>query len=333
MQIFISYRRSDSQAIARLIGEKLRDEYGSDSVFQDMTEIEPGADFAEIIRKALERSDVFLALIGRDWAREGAFSDSDYVRLEVETALSNRLEVLPVLVEGCEMPQADALPESVQLLTRINATHVDSRGDLDSHMKRLCDAIEVGTDTRAKLGEQYRIIRNARRAALALEQADWKFSVDVTGDQYVFLLTLKRFLDSTKNLFKVQSALADDLVRGIKVKCGGKDDVIREVADQIPADRYWLRRRLRRETDTMREVHGALLRLLSRNRDLYSLVPNLQELYDHLSMWVAKYECLRDDDTMCLIFVGVKQKMKFPTKVEEDIGTAVNELDERLKFR
>lgn len=333
LRIFISYRRSDSKTIARLIGEDLRTRYGHDSVFQDVTEIKPGAEFPEDIRKALEQSDIFLALISPDWAREGAFSVTDYVRLEVETAFSNRLEVLPILVEGGTMPLVNDLPKSIQLVARINAVHVDSGSDFDSHMARLYQAIEDGEGTRVRLGEQHRIIRDARRAAHSLDQEGWGFSVDVTGDQYVFLLTLKRFLESTKHLFGVQLALARDLIRGIKSTRRGLDDAIREVAEDIPVERYWLRRRLRNETDNMREVHGALLRLLSRNRDVYSLVPNLQELYDHLSMWVAKYECLRDDDGMCLIFVGVEQNMRFPSEVEDDICKSLDELDQRLKFQ
>jgi hypothetical protein len=333
MQIFISYRRSDSKTIARLIGESLRARYGRDSVFQDVTEIRPGAEFSEDIRNALKRSDVFLSLIGPDWVRKGAFSESDYVRLEIETAFANRLEVLPILVEGGTMPPLADLPRSMQLVARINAMQVDSGSDFDSHMKGLYRAIEDGEDTRVRLGEQHRIIRDARRAALSLDREGWGFSADVAGDQYVFLLTLKRFLESTKDLFDIQLALARDLIRGIKTARRGLDDRIREVADQIPVERYWLRRRLRNETDNMRKVHGALLGLLSRNREVCSLVPNLQELYDHLSMWVAKYECFRDDDGMCLIFVGVEQNMAFPKEVERDICKTVAELDQRLRFQ
>jgi hypothetical protein len=83
----------------------------------------------------------------------------------------------------------------------------------------------------------------------------------------------------------------------------------------------------------MRKVHGAILGLLSRNREVFSLVPNLQELYNHLSIWVAKYERFRDDEGMCLIFVGPEQNMAFPKGVEKDICKAVDELDQRLKFQ
>jgi len=332
MQIFISYRRSDCKTIARLIGEQLRGQYGPDSVFQDVTEIEPGADFPEAIRQSIERADIFLALISPDWARDGMSSEADYVRLEVEAAFSNRLEVLPLLVEGGEMPPKETLPSSLQLIARINAITVDSGSDFKAHMERLYQTIEAGKETRLNLDKQHRYILEARRAALSLDRESWSYSADVTGDQYVFMLTLRRYLESTRHLFEIQLALAHSLIRGLKSARRGLDDAIRDVSDDIPVDRYWLRRRLRNETDNMREVHGALLRLMSRNRDLLSLVPNLQQLYDHLSMWVAKYERFRNDDSMCLIFVGVEQHMMFPREVEADIVKAVDALDERLKF-
>lgn len=304
-----------------------------DTVFLDVSEIEPGAEFPETIRHALARSDVFLALIGPDWVREGAFGETDYVRLEVEAAFAHRLEVLPLLVEGGEMPPESALPASMQLISLINAIPVDTGGDFSSHMQRLYDALENGEKTRDRLNEQHRLVLDARRAAHALDREGWQFSSKVAGDQYVFLLTLKRFLGSTKHLFDIQVKLANDLLEGIEHGGGGMDDVIREVADEIPESRYWLRRRLRRETDNMRKVHGALLRLMSRNRPLFELIPNLQKLYDHLSMWVAKYECLRDDEAMCLVFVGIKQRKRFPRTVERAILQRIEELDEKHQFR
>ncbi|MEM9302563.1 MAG: toll/interleukin-1 receptor domain-containing protein [Pseudomonadota bacterium] len=333
MQIFISYRRRDSRSISRLLAEKLRTRYGQNTVFQDVTEIAPGADFSESIRREIERSDILLALIGPNWVREGGADRVDWVFREIESALENRLEILPVLVEGGTMPPEESLPATIRFVTRLNAIKVDPGNDFEAHVNRLCDAISAGETTRARLGDAQRIAGEARRAAYVLDRAGWRFSPETRGDQYVFLLTLKRFLQSTGHLFAIQLDLAKELVRGLETGRRGLDDGILAVADQIPVERYWLRRRLRNETDTMREVHGALLRLLSENRDLFELVPNLDQLYDHLSMWVAKYECLRNEDGMCLIFVGPEQRMAFPKQVETDICKAVDQLDEELRFR
>ena len=333
MQIFISYRRSDSKAIARLIAETLRTRYGRDSVFQDVTEIPPGADLPNLIRREVGRSDLCLALMGPMWLGENGMPATDYVRLEIEEAFANRLEVLPVLVVDGTMPDVNDLPPSIQLLPRMNALQIDSGSNFKAHMEALYRAIEDGEDMRGRLDEQHRIVDNARRTARALDKEGWQFCAQATGDQYLFLLTLKRILDATKQLFNIQLSLAHDLIRGVEAQGKGLDDSILEAANRIPVERHWLRRRLRNETDKMREVHGAMLRLLSRNRDLHALIPDLQELYEHLSMWVAKYECLRDEEGMCLIFVGVAQKMQFPQQVEASIQEAVKKFETKLGFR
>ena len=82
----------------------------------------------------------------------------------------------------------------------------------------------------------------------------------------------------------------------------------------------------------MRQVHGSLLRLLSRHRDFESLVPSLPALYEHLSLWMAKYEFLRTDETMCLVFVGAKQRKAFPPTVEQEIRDALDALDRKWSF-
>ena len=54
--------------------------------------------------------------------------DDDFVRVEIESALvSPNTRVIPVLVEGAEMPRPADLPESVRALTRYNAIALDDR--------------------------------------------------------------------------------------------------------------------------------------------------------------------------------------------------------------
>ena len=49
-------------------GIELRERFPGARVFMDMDSIEPGLDFAEVIREALESCAVLVALIGRQWA-------------------------------------------------------------------------------------------------------------------------------------------------------------------------------------------------------------------------------------------------------------------------
>ena len=112
-KIFISYRRSDTSAEARSLFGRLSDHFGRDRVFLDVTGIGKGVDFTGVLKEALAATGAIIVLIGPDWASAADESGNarlsnadDYVRLEVETALSSGIPVIPVLVSGprCRQP-------------------------------------------------------------------------------------------------------------------------------------------------------------------------------------------------------------------------------------
>jgi hypothetical protein len=83
----------------------------------DVDSLPPGADFLSVINETVGQSDVVLALIGPSWldardaeGRRRLDDPSDYVRLEVATALARQIRVVPILVGGAAMPPATALP-------------------------------------------------------------------------------------------------------------------------------------------------------------------------------------------------------------------------------
>lgn len=147
-KIIVSYRRSDSQAIAGRIFDRLSSRYGDDSVFMDIDNIPFGIDFRTHIKTALAQSDLVVAVIGPRWA--GATGDghqrideeSDPVRVEVESALRSGVPVLPVLVDGATMPSEKQLPEGLKDLAFINAAPVDTGRDFRQHMDRLIRSID-----------------------------------------------------------------------------------------------------------------------------------------------------------------------------------------------
>lgn len=124
-RIFISYRRDDTAAAARLVFDRLRAVVKD--VYFDVSTIKGGEDFEKSIGAAIARSDVVLVFIGRSWlapAQAGSpprlHADGDYVRAEVRAALSRPL-LLPVLVDGAKMPEAASLPQDVRAITTRNA--------------------------------------------------------------------------------------------------------------------------------------------------------------------------------------------------------------------
>lgn len=124
-EIFLSYRRDDFSGSARHLCDILRSRFGEDQVFMDVTTIEPGLDFIEAISRAIDRCDVFLPIIGRQWisiedakGRRRLDSETDPVRLETETALARSgLRIVPILVDGASMPSAEEMPEELARLS------------------------------------------------------------------------------------------------------------------------------------------------------------------------------------------------------------------------
>lgn len=137
--IFISYRREDSAGHAGRLFDRLREHFGKENVFLDVVGIDAGVDFVETLDKAVGSCDVLLAVIGREWltccdkqARRRLDDPNDFIRAEISAALKRDVRVVPVLVEGAEMPPTDALPEELKRLTRRQAVEVrDSRWDAD----------------------------------------------------------------------------------------------------------------------------------------------------------------------------------------------------------
>jgi hypothetical protein len=147
-KIIVSYRRSDSQAASGRIADRLVAHFGADSVFMDIDNIPFGIDFRQHIRSALSQADVLLAIVGPGWlgvnadGRSRLQESNDPVRVEIETALVEKLRVIPVLVNGANMPNAAALPDSLKDFSFLNAAPVDVGRDFHPHVERLIKSID-----------------------------------------------------------------------------------------------------------------------------------------------------------------------------------------------
>ena len=127
-QIFISYRREDNPAWARLVHNRLSQHFSQSEIFMDVDTIEPGIDFVEAIEESVGSCDVLIAVIGTRWLNSSNPAGKrrleileDSVRVEISTALKRGIRVIPVLVEGATMPEAADLPDELKALVRRNA--------------------------------------------------------------------------------------------------------------------------------------------------------------------------------------------------------------------
>jgi len=146
-KILVSYRRSDSAAMAGRICDRLTARYGGDAVFLDIDSIPFAIDFRDHVRDTLRQSDVVIAVVGPRWA--GASDghvriedEDDPVRVEIELTLQSGIPLLPVLVDGAAMPSAAQLPESLKRFAFINAAPVDTGRDFHQHMDRLIASLD-----------------------------------------------------------------------------------------------------------------------------------------------------------------------------------------------
>jgi hypothetical protein len=127
-RIFISYRREDTASAAGRVYDRLCRFLPPSDVFIDVNTIRGGEKFEEAVVATLEKSDALLAFIGRKWLdpSEGGkpriCEPDDYVRAELRLALSSPGKlVLPVLVDGAQMPKGEMLPADVRSITVRNA--------------------------------------------------------------------------------------------------------------------------------------------------------------------------------------------------------------------
>jgi hypothetical protein len=139
-RIFISYRREETAYPAGWLYDRLADRFGAGQVFKDVDSIQLGDDFVEVITEAVGSCDVLLALIGDEWlritdehGRRRLDDPDDFVRLEIEAALTRKVRVIPILVDGARMPRAEELPDSLAKLVRRQSLELSpSRFEFDT---------------------------------------------------------------------------------------------------------------------------------------------------------------------------------------------------------
>jgi len=132
--IFINYRRQDSSAYAGRLYDALVHRFGHGRVFMDIDTIGPGQDFREVIQRTCASCGVFIAVIGNEWAtirdKNGCRrleNDTDFVRMEIASALQKNIPTIPVLVGGAEMPEQLSLPPDIRRLVFLNAWEISDK--------------------------------------------------------------------------------------------------------------------------------------------------------------------------------------------------------------
>ena len=148
--VFINYRRDDEPNFAMLLYTRLERKFSSDHLFMDIDSIMPGDDFVRILRENVEKCDVVLSVIGKNWldARDDAGNrrldnPDDFVRIELEQAFELGKRIIPILVGNANMPRREDLPDSLRpLATRHAVRFLPDRFRFDAeNLERALDRV------------------------------------------------------------------------------------------------------------------------------------------------------------------------------------------------
>ena len=132
-KLFISYRQSETSAECALLSHLLSAKFGDENVFLDTEKFDPGEPFPERIRAEVVDADAVLLVIGPQWLDMPHIDggrridhEDDWVRQEIQLAKGTG-RLIPVLVQGAEMPQRPDLPDAIQWIAFRQAVELRPR--------------------------------------------------------------------------------------------------------------------------------------------------------------------------------------------------------------
>ena len=226
-QIFISYRRADTSWAVTSLCSSLLKHFSEKQIFRDIDTISPGEDFVDALEEAVSKCDVLIAVIGKDWLNiinkrgERALDNaSDFVRVEIATALKRKIRVIPVLVDNTIMPSAEELPDDLKPLARRNAVELNShRFNLDAEqlikaLNKILDEAKmkvereklvkqrIATQEKAQLLWQRTSIKSSQELS-EQEESNWAKAVKINSllsyEEYSKNYPNGKFLDEARN--------------------------------------------------------------------------------------------------------------------------------------
>lgn len=148
--IFISYRRSTDRHSADRLRDQLIRHFDVEDLFRDSESIQAGDNWRAVLDASISSAKVCLVVIGPKWAsveddqgQPRLFQSTDWVRYEIETALSAPdRAVIPVLIEEATLPKEQNLPPTIMRLLEFEAKQLSADhwvSDCQELIKRIQD--------------------------------------------------------------------------------------------------------------------------------------------------------------------------------------------------
>jgi hypothetical protein len=145
----VCYRREDSAGVTGRIYDRLAQRFGKDAIFKDVDSMPLGVDFKQHLSRVVEGCAALVVVIGDRWlaaspgGRLRLDDPDDIVRCEIEAALNHGTLVIPLLVQGAQLPSEATLPASLRALTLRNGASVGHDPQLHADMARVIASLET----------------------------------------------------------------------------------------------------------------------------------------------------------------------------------------------
>lgn len=147
----------------------------------------------------------------------------------------------------------------------------------------------------------------------------------VSSDQKEGLRQLLEYLRASYIGFQAQAHNRNQLFEKMKRRLNIKEnfqyeDFFSHYYDDM---NRWEKRQhgiIRKYTDIMKINNERSLETIKKWPSLKDAIPLIEGLKDHLVLWLDKYHHIfLDDQTMCLVYVGITEKKPFPRGIENEI--------------
>lgn len=150
-----------------------------------------------------------------------------------------------------------------------------------------------------------------------------------------FYQQMKLHLDASYDAFSNQVFARGRLVKLLEKNHGTLprlqyEELFRGYYPELNEEEKILFEFIRGITETSLYKHNKeMLGLLEKYPEYYDELPELRTLYEHLDLWMSKYNSLfvNREDT-CLVYVGVEEEKPFPRNITAKIVQLITELED-----
>ena len=135
--VFISYRRATDAQTARLIRSEIQ--IRGYKVFLDVDDLRPGH-FDEALIERIKEANNFIIILSKD-ALKNCVDPEDWMRKEIVCAISEKKNIIPIMMKEFAFPRVEELPQELQSLSVHHGIEY-SHQFFDAMMEKIVDYLE-----------------------------------------------------------------------------------------------------------------------------------------------------------------------------------------------